>query len=334
MKLETRRDCLLALGVAALALPGGVAAQQSAPKLPRIGLLAGSSPQPRLPRSVEALLEGLRELGYVEGRSIQIEYRWAEGKPERLGELAADLVRARVDLIVAAGDAPTRAARAASSEIPIVMATSGDAVGAGFVASLARPGGNVTGMTAINPELGAKRLQLLKEVLPRAQRVAMLWNPGDAAHALELDAALHVAPALGLTLQPIEVRSGDAIDEVFARALRAGAAAEALIVFNDTTMFEARARIVLLAAVHRLPAMYEASEWADAGGLMAYGVTHADLFRRSASYVDRILKGARPADLPVEQPTRLRLVLNLRTARALGITLPQAVLLRADRVIE
>ena len=332
MKLETRRDWLLALGVAALALPGGVAAQQSAPKLPRIGLLAGSSPQPRLPRSVEALLEGLRELGYVEGRSIQIEYRWAEGKPELLGELAADLVRARVDLIGATGDASILAARAASSEIPIVMATSGDAVGAGFVASLARPGGNVTGMTAINPELGAKRLQLLKEVLPRAQRVAMLWNPGDAAHALELDAALHVAPALGLTPQPIEVRSADAIDEAFARALRAGA--EALVVFNDTIMVAGRARIVTLAASHRLPAMYEASEWADAGGLMAYGVTHADLFRRSASYVDRILKGARPAELPVEQPTRLRLVLNLRTAKALGITLPQAVLLRADRVIE
>ena len=175
---------------------------------------------------------------------------------------------------------------------------------------------------------------MLKEVLPRAQRVAMLWNPGDAAHGLELDAALHAAPALGLTLQPIEVRSSDAIDEAFARALRAGAAAEALIVFNDTTMVEARARIVLLAAVHRLPAMYEASEWADAGGLMAYGVTHADLFRRSASYVDRILKGARPAELPVEQPTRLRRVLNLRAARALGLTLPQALLLQADRVIE
>ena len=332
MKPETRRDHLRVLAMAALALPLAAAAQQGAAKLPRIGVLAGGSPQPRLPLPIEALREGLRELGYVEGRSIQIEYRWAEGKPERLGELAADLVRARVDLIVATGDASTRAARAASSEIPIVMATSGDAVGAGFVASLARPGGNVTGMTAINPELGAKRLQVLKEVLPRAQRIAMLWNPGDAAHALELDAALHAAPALGLTLQPIEVRSRDAIDEAFARALRAGA--EALVVFNDTIMVEGRARIVTLAASHRLPAMYEASEWADAGGLMAYGVTHADLFRRSAIFVDRILKGARPAELPVEQPTRLRLVLNLRTARALGLTLPQALLLQADRVIE
>ncbi|MEO6363618.1 MAG: ABC transporter substrate-binding protein [Caldimonas sp.] len=331
MKPETRRDHLRVLATAALAWPLAVEAQQGAAK-PRIGFLAGGSPQPRLPLAVEALLEGLRELGYVEGRSIRIEYRWAEGKFERLGELAAELVRARVDLIVAAGDASIRAARAASSEIPIVMANSGDAVAAGFVASLARPGGNVTGMTAINPELGAKRLQVLKEVLPRAERIAMLWNPGDATHALELDAALHAAPALGLTLQPIEFRRGDAIDEVFARALRARA--EALVMFNDSTLFESRARIVALAASHRLPAMYEASEWADAGGLMAYGVTHADLFRRSAIFVDRILKGARPAELPVEQPTRLRLVLNLRTAKALGLTLPQTLRLQADRVIE
>ena len=330
--MTTRRGWMLALGAVALTQPGAVIAQSSGPKVPRIGLLAAGSPLPHLPLPVEALRDGLRELGYVEGRSIQIEYRWAEGRPERLADLAADLVRSKVDLIVAAGDAPIRAARAASSDIAIVMATSGDAVGAGFVASLARPGGNVTGMTAINPELGAKRLQLLKEVLPSATRIAMLWNPGDAAHALDLDATLRAAPTLGLVLEPIELRHRDDVDGAIARALRARAAA--LIVFNDTITVENRARIVGLAASHHLPAMYEASEWADAGGLMAYGVTHADLFRRSASYVDRILKGARPAELPVEQPTRLRLTVNLPTARDLGITVPQAVLLRADRVIE
>ncbi len=315
--------------VAGLAVAVAPRLPMAQPVVPRIGVLANGSPLPRLPLPIQALLDGLRELGYVDGQTLQIEYRWAEGRGERLPELAADLVRATVDLIVAAGDAPTQAALAATRTIPIVMATSGDAVGAGFVASLARPGGNVTGMTAINPELGAKRLQLLRELLPRAARVAIVWNPADAAHVLDLHAIESAAPRLGFKPERVELRA-DA--DAFGALQRV--AADALVVLNDTTTVAVRAPLIEWAARRRLPAMYEASEWADAGGLVAYGVTHADLFRRSASHVDKILRGARPAELPVEQPTRLRLTLNLRTARALGLVAPDAVLLRADRVIE
>ena len=328
--MTTRRQWLITLGAAAIAA-GRLRAQDRA-RVPRIGVLSNASPQPRPPASVEALLEGLRALGYVEGRTIQIEFRWAEGNVQRLPELAADLVRSGVELIVATGDAPTRAARAATSRLPIVMATSGDAVGAGFVSSLARPGGNVTGMTAINPELGAKRLQLLREMLPTASRVAVLWNPVDAAHALELNAVQLAAPQLGVTLLALALRAPADLDKVFIELSRQRM--DALIVFNDTTTFEARERILQLAGESRIPAMYEAAEWADAGGLVAYGVTHADLFRRSAEHIDRILKGARPADLPVEQPMRLRLSVNRKTAAALGINVPQSILLRADRMIE
>ena len=296
----------------------------------RIGLLVNASAEPRMPAPVEALREALRELGYVEGRTIEIEYRWSEGKAERLPELAADLVRAKVELIVAAGDAPTRAAKTATSTIPIVMATSGDAVGAGFVVSLARPGGNVTGMTAINPELGAKRLQLLRELQPKAARAAVLWNPGDAAHALDLKASQAAAPQLGMTLQAFELRVADDVDGAFERLVRS--MVEILVVFN--TIVTARPRILQLAAQHRIPAMYEAREWAAAGGLMAYGVTHTDLFRQSALHVDRILRGAKPAELPVEQPTQLRLTINQPAAKALGLTIPRSLLLRADEVIQ
>jgi putative tryptophan/tyrosine transport system substrate-binding protein len=305
---------------------------QASAKVHRIGLLANGSAQPRMPAPVEALREALRDLGLVEGRTIEIEYRWAEGRAERLPELAADLVRAKVELIVAAGDAPTRAAMAATRAIPIVMATSGDAVGAGFVASLSRPGGNVTGMTAINPELGAKRLQLLHELRPKATSVAALRNPGDDSHALDLKATQAAASGLGLSLQAFDLRSIDEVDSVFGQI--AISKPDALVVFNDTTTVEARPRIVQLAALHRIPAMYEAREWAAAGGLLAYGVTHVDLFRQSASHVDKILKGAKPADLPVEQPTRIRLTVNLKAARALDIAIPQSLLLRADEVIE
>ena len=300
--------------------------------MPRIGLLAGGSQGPHLPIPIQALVDAQRELGYVEGRTIQIEYRFAEGDPQQLPALAADLVRSGVDLIVAAGDAPTRAARSATTTVPIVMATSGDAVGAGFVTSLARPGGNVTRMTAINPELGAKRLQLLRELLPKATRFAIVWNPGDAAHALDLDATQKAAAQLGVNLSAHAVRAVREIDTVFSELIRQRV--EAVIVFNDTTTAAARPRILQLASEGRIPAMYEASEWADAGGLVAYGVTHADLFRRSAVHIDKILRGARPADLPVEQPTLLRLTVNRKTAGKLGINIPSTTLQRADKVIE
>jgi putative ABC transport system substrate-binding protein len=315
--------CLLATRV------GAVRAQA---KVPRIGLLAAGSPLPSLPRPIEALREGLRDLGYVEGRTIQIEYRWAEGKPERLPALATDLVRADVDLIVASGDAAIRAARQSSRTLPIVMATSGDAVGAGFVESLARPGGNITGMTAITPELSAKRLQLLRDLLPRAVRVSILWNPSDPVHALDWNETRSAARSLGLALQSMEFRTSSDVDQ--ALTALAHSPPEALVVFNAAETVERRAQLVSVAAMHRIPAMYDASEWVQAGALIAYGVTHASLFRRSATFVDRIIRGAKPADLPVEQPTTFLLAINLGTAKALGLAIPQSLLLRADRVIQ
>ena len=329
--MNRRRILLASTGVGLFAVAVGSVAQ-TPNRLRRIGLLAAGSPHPKIPAPVEALREALYGLGYIEGRTIEIEYRWAEGKVDRLPELAAELVRLRVELIVAAGDAPTRAAKAATSTLPIVMATSGDAVGAGFVASLARPGGNVTGMTAINPELGAKRLQLLRELQPQALRIAVLGNPGDASHAIDLRASQDASREIDITLVPIDMRTVDAVDGAFEQILRSKAGA--LVVFNDSTTVEARPRIVQLAAQYRIPAMYEAREWAAAGGLVAYGVTHVDLFRQSAAYVDKILRGAKPVDLPVEQPTRLRLTINLSAAKALGIMIPQSVLIRADEVIE
>ena len=298
--------------------------------LRRIGILANASAQPNMPAPVLALVDALRELGHIEGRTLKIDYRWAEGKAERLPELAADLVRSRVELIVAAGDGPTRAAMAATRSIPIVMATSGDAVGSGFVASLARPDGNVTGMTAINPELAAKRLQLLRELRPRLARLAVLWEPNT--HALEMQATQAAAPEFGITVLPVDLRSIEAAEAAFEHI--AQARADALLVLNSAVSTLARPRIVQLAAQQRLPAMYEAREYAAAGGLLAYGVTHVDLFRQSARHIDKILKGAKPADLPVEQPTRIRLTLNRTAANALELKLPQSLLLRIDEVIE
>jgi putative ABC transport system substrate-binding protein len=323
----TRREALVCL---VTALTFGVARAQG--KVPRIGVLANASAHPRTPAPVQALRDALGELGYVEGRTLDIEYRWSEGRAERLPDLAAELVHAGVDLIVTSGDAPTRAAKLATTTLPIVMATSGDAVGAGFVASLARPGGNVTGMTAINPELGAKRLQLLRELLPKAARVALLWNPGEAAHALDLEAVQSAARRLAVQTLSLEMRTPDESQAAFARVQREPV--DALIVFNDTTTVAARPRIVSWAAQHRVPAMYEAREWAAVGGLLAYGVSHVDLFRRSASFVDKILRGAKPAELPVEQPTRIRLTVNRASAAALGLVIPPSLLVRADEVIE
>lgn len=328
--MTTRREILtLPLGCLLAACVLDARAQG---KVPVIGLLAAGSPHPSLPRPIVALREALRDFGYVEGRTIQIEYRWAEGKPERLTALAAELVSANVDLIVASGDAAIRAARQASRTVPIVMATSGDAVGAGFVASLARPGGNVTGMTAITPELSAKRLQILKDLLPRVSRVSILWNPTDPVHALDWTETRNAARALGLSLQPLEFRGLSDVDQ--AVAALAQSPPEALVVFNAAETVERRAQLVSVAAMHGIPAIYDASEWVAAGGLVAYGVTHAALFRRSAAFVDRILKGAKPADLPVEQPTTFLLAINLNTAKALGLAIPQSLLLRTDEVIQ
>jgi putative ABC transport system substrate-binding protein len=300
--------------------------------MPRIGFLTHASPKPPIPRPIAAFFEAIRELGYIDGQTILIESRWAEGKSERLTELAAGLVRDKVDVIVATGDASIRAAMRATSTIPIVMTTSGDAVGAGFVASLARPGRNITGMTAIAPELSAKRLQMVKELLPGAARVAILWSPNDPVHALEWTHMQAAARTIGVKLQSIELHSDEDFDSALAGLARTRI--DALVVLNNALIRAQRERILDVAAKSKVPAMYEAAEYVDAGGLMAYGVTHADLFRRSASHVDKILKGAKPADIPVEQPTRIEFVFNNKTATTLGIAIPRSLLLRADRVIE
>jgi putative ABC transport system substrate-binding protein len=303
----------------------GTAAEQS-PADRWIGILSpaaeASSP------SWEAFRQGLRDLGYVEGKDIVLEYRFAAGQIERLPALAAELVHLPVDLIVTSSSAGAQAAKDATETVPIVTATGGDHV----VASLAQPGGNITGLTLITPELDGKRLELLKEALPHVSRVAVLQNaanPTNPAALREIEAAARV---LGLQLQSLAVRHLDGLDSVFAAMTREGA--EALLVPGDTVFWAHRTRVVALAAQHHLPAVYDAREFADAGGLMTYGPSVPDSFRRATVYVDKILKGAQPATLPVERPVKFEFVINLKTAKALGVTIPPALLYQADEVIQ
>ncbi len=319
---------ILALG--ALAAPLAADAQPP-PKVPRIGIL-WASPISANAHLREAFRQGLRELGYVEGRNVALELRYAEGKLDRLPDLAAELVRLKVDVIVAANTPTALAAKQATRTIPIVMALSGDPVESGLVASLARPGGNVTGLSLMAPELGGKRLQLLKEVVPRASRVAVLSNPNNPFTGLMVRETEAAARVLGVQLQAREIRAPEDIDRAFQAAIRGRASA--LIVVDDGLVFTHRARIAALAAKSRLPAIYPFRESVEAGGLMSYATNFADSYRRAATYVDKILKGAKPADLPVEQPTRFELVINVKTANALGLTFPQSVLIRADQVIQ
>jgi putative ABC transport system substrate-binding protein len=300
---------------------------QPAGKIARIGILrAGSPPDPY----VEAFRQGLRELGYVEGRNISIEYRWTDGKDERLPGLAADLVRLKVDVIVASASAAL-AAKHATTAIPIVMPVTTDPIGAGLVASLARPGGNVTGLATLTEEMAGKWLELVREALPRVSRVAALWDPATSAG--QLRASEVAARSLGVRLQTLTVRRPDDFGTAFVEAQKHRA--EALIVLGSPFFFAHRTRIVELAAQHRLPTMYQARDYVvGSGGLMSYGADFHDLFRRAAGYVDKILKGAKPADLPVEQPTKFELVINLRTAKTLGLTIPRSLLARADQVIK
>jgi putative ABC transport system substrate-binding protein len=311
---------LLAAPLAADAQPAG--------KNPRIGILRpGSPPDPLL----DAFRQGLRELGYDEGRNISIEYRWAEGKDERLPGLAADLVRLKVDVIVA-GVGAVEAAKRATTTIPIVMPVSNDPVRVGLVASLARPGGNITGLTSLSRELPGKWMELLKEALPRVSRVAVLWDPaGDPGQVSTSEAA---ARSLGVRLHVLKVGDRTAgFEPAFAEARKNDA--EALIVLGSPFFYVHRTRLVELAAKHRLPTIYAQREFViGAGGLMSYGADYGHQFRRAATYVDKILKGAKPADLPVEQPTKFELVINMKTAKTLGLTIPASVLTRADRVIE
>jgi ABC-type uncharacterized transport system substrate-binding protein len=319
---------LLVAPLAADAQPGG--------KVARIGyLVTGGLDSPETRVLLDAFRQGLRERGYVEGQNIVVEYRAADGQLERFPALATELVRLKVDLIVATGTPAALAAQHATNTIPIVTPVMGDPVGDGLVASLARPGGNITGLTFLGPELVGKRLELLKEALPGASRIAALWQPGAYAERTTRDMLQETEAAartLGVQLQLVDVRGPDEFDSAF--ATMTNARAEALLVLPSAMLFNERRRLVDLAARYRLPAMYQLREFVELGGLMAYGASITDLVRRSATHVDKILKGAKPADLPVEQPTKFELVLNLKTAQALGITIPSSLLFQADRVIQ
>ena len=314
-----------------LVAPLAGAAQQPA-KVPRIGYLSPLSPSSDSTR-IEAFRQGLRDFGYVEGQNIAIEYRYAEGKFNRLPDLAAELVRFKVDVIVVASTPGILAAKNATSTIPIVMALSADPVPTGLVSSLARPGGNITGLSLLSGELSGKRLELLKEVVPNLSRVAVLWDPVNPATLLQLRETEAAAQVLGVQLQPLEVRGPN---PDFERAFQdtAGGQAGALITLDDLLILIHRRKIVDFAAKKRLPAMYGFRELPDAGGLMSYTANRSHLFRRAATYVDKLLKGAKPADLPVEQPTRFEFVINMKTAKALGLTIPPSILIRADQVIQ
>jgi len=301
---------------------------QQAGKVPRIGWLRNVSPPDPL---FEAFRQGLRELGYIEGKSIVIEERWAEGKAERLPTLAAELVRLPVDLIVTVTTPAIQAAQKATGTIPIVMAASGDPVGAGLVASLARPGGNVTGLSLLGPELDGKRLELLKAALPKLTRVAFLWDPGNRGLALRFRELRGAARALDLSLQSIEVRHPSEIENALAAIAKRRPGA---ILIPAPMALLYREQITAFARRNRMPLMYDAREYVEAGGLISYGTNISDLCRRAATYVDKILKGAKPADLPVEQPTKFEMVINMKTAKALGLTIPRSVLSLADEVIQ
>jgi putative ABC transport system substrate-binding protein len=316
---------VLAIGLLA---PPLEPAAQPREKVGRIGYLSGTS---GIGPREEAFRQGLHDLGYVEGRNIIIEWRWAGGREDRLTALAAELVRLMIDVVVTDGTRATRAARSVTHSIPIVMASDSDPVGNGFVMGLARPGGNITGLTTLALDLSRKRLEVIKEAMPSISRVGVIWNPDGPSSAAAFKETEAAGQALGLRLQSLAVRGSDDFAGVFLAAARSQVGA--VTVLSDALMFARRELILELAARERLATMHTQSLWVEAGGLMSYGTHFPDLYRRAAVYVDKILRGANPADLPVEQPARFELVINLKTANALGLTFPQSVLLRADRVI-
>ena len=326
-----RRTFLSALTGSLLAAPLAAGAQQVG-KVSRIGYLSAGSDTAN-PRVREAFRQGLRELGWVEGQNIIIEYRWAEGRFDRLPDLAAELVRLKVDVLVAAPTPAALAAKNATGTIPIVGMSLTDPIGLGLVASLARPGGNVTGVSySVGAEIFGKDLELLKEVVPRVRRVAVLSNPASPARPLTISNVKDAARSLGLQLQLLEARGPRDFDGAFAAMAKERVGA--LLVVTDPAFIPHRARLVDLAVKNRLPSIFTQREDAEAGGLMSYGPRLSDLHRRGATYVDKILKGAKPADLPVEEPTKFELVINLKPAKALGLTIPPSLLQRADQVIE
>jgi putative tryptophan/tyrosine transport system substrate-binding protein len=331
-KIQNRKWLGLSVIAFVLVVTGAVAQAQQPAKIPRIGYLGATSRSVSSAR-IEAFRQGLRELGYVEGKNIVIEWRHHEGKVDRLPALAAELVRLKVDIIITAGAPATRAAKEATNTIPIVMTNEGDPVGTGFVASLAGPGGNITGLSTLAPELSGKRLELLKEVVPRLSRVAVFGTstqPGNAQSLREVELA---AKAFGVKLQYLDVLDPKDIETAFQAAGKGRADAVLMLVAGGVAGAH-RTEIVELAVKSRLPVIYGRATEVEAGGLMYYGVNQNDLDRRAATYVDKILKGAKPADLPVEQPTKFELVINLKTAKQIGVTIPPSVLARADKVIK
>ena len=326
-----RRQFIIGSTLGLLAAPLAARAQQAG-KVPRIGWLGGPTRESAEP-FVRVFRRGLKDLGWVEGQNIVVEWRFAGGRAERLPDLVAELVRLQVDLIVVPSTPPALAAKNATKTIPIVTVAVGDPVGLGLVASLARPGGNITGLTGtVDPEIAGKLLELLKETVPKVSRMAVLWNPTTPGNAFALREAESAARALRVELQLLEARSLNDFDSVFAAMTtkRAGA----LLVLGDVMFVTHRIRLANLAAKSRLPAIYGLREYVEAGGLMSYGAITSELFRRAATYVDRVLKGAKPTDLPIERPTKFEFVINLTTAKALGLTIPQSILVRADELIQ
>lgn len=321
-----RRTFIGTLASGLLALPCATFAQQPT-RLYRIGVLGGSDGAPW-----QSFSQGLRKLGYVDGRNVTLEWRWVEGRADRFPALADELVQSKVDIIVAGGTQAVRAAKEATSTIPIVMAVSAYPDKIGLVASLARPGGNVTGLSNVSPELMGKRFQLLKEIAPKVSRVAVLWNPASPVEPNGFREALAAAPTAGVVVQSIEVRTPD--DYAAAFASMTGSRVDALFPFGNPVNFKYLQPIVDYALKNRLPSLYDERLFVESGGLLSYGPNFIDLFRRAATYVDKILKGAKAGDLPVEQPIKIELMINLKTAAALGLTIPQSLLLRADEVIQ
>ena len=325
-----RREFISLVGAAA-AWPLAAPAQQVG-KTPQIGYLGVSSPSME-PHYVEAFRQKLRELGHVEGRNIAIEYRWAEGQDDRLPNLASELVRLKPDVIVTTGTPGAVAAMQATKTIPIVMASSADPVGSGLVASLARPGGNVTGFTILGPELEGKRLELLKQAVPGLSRLAVLWNPSNPGIVSYFETVKNAGRALQISLDPVvEVRRSDELDNAFTAI--ASARPHALVVIADRFLLSHRKQIVEFAAAKRLPTMYPYREYVDAGGLISYAPSNIELFLGTAIYVDKILKGAKPGDLPIQEPTKFELVINLKTAKALGLDVPLHLQQLANEMIE
>ena len=325
-----RRNFITLLGSAA-AWPLAARAQQPAAKVPRIGFL-GNSTADLEANLVGPFRDGLRALGYEEGRNIVIEYRWAEGEYERFPALIAELVASNVDVIVTAGTPASLAVKKATTTIPLVMVAVGDPVATGLVASLARPGGNITGLTSISSEMEGKRLELLREVVPKVSHIAVLWNAASPIQVIEEGEVRAAAGVLGVKMLSLGVRTREEIDDALATIIRERS--DALLVLADRLFLHHRTRIIDFAAQERLPGVQAYRELVEAGGLMSYGPSYADMHRRAAAYVDKILKGAKPADLPVERPVKFELVVNLKAAKALGLTIPPSVIFRADEIIE